>query len=475
MRDNIHSNILLINPPSEFKTPILPLGLASIAAFLKSKGIEVQVLDAWAENLSFEELKKRISQNKTGVVGIYIVSPRYSEGKATIELVRQLLPDSLIIAGGPHPSAVPKETLNEIAQLDVCAIGEGEITMYELIKAFYDKSDLSMINGIAFKNKDTGEIFFTKPREFIKNLDELPFPARELFPLSKYKTHPPYGRKNPYFSIMTSRGCPFQCTFCSKDVFKDNFRTLSPKRVCDELEELISKYGAKEIHFYDDDFTINIKRAEEICDEIMRRDIRIRWSCTTRVDLVNETLLKKMKKSGCWLIAYGVESGNQEILDRINKGYTIEKVISSFALTKKAGILTLGYFMVGLPGETKETIQETLDLAKKISPDFSSWGILVVYPGSRLFKMIKAGGYKGKLRALDEKGNLAGTFFGKGNYLLFEDNLSFEELRNAVKRANKEFYLRPRYVLQSLKNIRSLSDLSYYFRGGIEVIKSAIS
>jgi radical SAM superfamily enzyme YgiQ (UPF0313 family) len=472
---NNQPKVLLINPPSEFKTPLLPLGLAYIAAFLKTKGIEVSVIDAWAEQMSFEKLKERLSQKQADIVGIYIVSPRYNEGKMTIELCRKVFPKAMIAAGGPHPSAVPDEMLKENHGLDICVIGEGEITMYELAENLKNKSDLSTIDGIAFRNKQNNEIVRTRPRDFIKNLDELPFPARELFPLEKYKTHPPYGRKNPYFSIMTIRGCPFQCAYCSKDVFKDNFRFASPKRVCDELEELISKYNAKEIHFYDDDFTINMERAGQICDEILKRGIKIRWSCTTRVDLVNEALLKKMKQAGCWMIAYGVESGNQKILDAINKGYTVEKVVESFALTKKIGILTLGYFMVGLPGETKETVQETLALAKKISPDFSSWGILVVYPGSRLFKFIKEGKYKGRLRTLDENGNLAGTFFGKGNYLLFEDNLTLKELREAVKRANIELYLRPKYIFQSLKNIRSFSDIVYYFNGGIAVIKAAIS
>lgn len=474
--ENKALKVLLINPPSEFKTPMLPLGLASIAAYLKSKGIsDIKVVDAWAEQMDFEKLEERITKIGADIIGIYIVSPRYNEGKATIELCRKVFPKSMIVAGGPHPSAVPLETLKEIPQLDVCILGEGEITMYELSKASREKMDLSTIDGIAFRDSGSGEIKITKPREFIKDLDSLPFPARELFPLEKYKTHPPYGRKNPYFSVMTSRGCPFQCAYCSKDVFKDNFRFASPKRVCDELEELISKYNAKEIHFYDDDFTINMERAGQICDEILRRGIKIRWSCTTRVDLVNERLLRKMKQAGCWLIAYGVESGSQEILNGINKGYTVEKVISSFAITKKIGILTLGYFMVGLPGETKETIQQTLELAKKISPDFSSWGILVVYPGSRLFKFIQQGKYQGTLKTMDEGGNLAGTFFGKGKYLLFEGNLTLEELREAVKRANWELYLRPKYIFQSLKNIRSFSDFSYYFTGGIELIKALIS
>ncbi len=469
MSNGVKNKILLVSPPGEFK-PVLPLGLASIAAYLKDKNkdVEITIIDAWAENLEFKELENRVSQTQADIIGVYMVSPFYDKGKSTIEVCRKALPNSLIIAGGPHPSALPAETLKDIPQLDICAIGEGEITMHELVGS----APLSTIDGIVYREGQ--EIKTNKLREFIKNLDELPLPARELFPISKYKTHPPYGRKNPYFSIITSRGCPYQCAFCSKDVFKYNYRAFSPKRVCDELEELISKYGAREVHFYDDDFTLDMQRAEEICDEILKRGIKILWSCTTRVDLVNENLLRKMKQAGCWLISYGVESGNQKILDAINKGFTVEQTISAFKITKKVGLLTLGFFMVGLPSETKKTIQNTLDLAKKIRPDFVSWGILIAYPGSHLFKLTQAGKYPGRLRTLNNGENLAGTYFGKGNYTVFEDNLTFEELRTIVKKANRAFYLRPQYILQTLTRIRSFSDLSYYLKGGIEVIRSAM-
>lgn len=467
------SKILLIAPPSEFKTPILPLGLAYIASFLMERNIDVSVIDAWAEELSFEQLEERVKQSKADIIGVYMLSPRYEQAKKTIEICRKSLPNSLILAGGPHPSAAPEETLKDIKELDICVVGEGELIILDIARVFEKKDNYFNIKGIAYRK---GKEIVINPRyDYIKNLDSLPFPARDLFPLEKYKTHPPYGRNNPYFSVMTSRGCPFQCAYCSKDVFLNNFRAVSSKRVADEIEMLISKYGAKEIHFYDDDFTINMARAEEICDEILKRNIKISWSCTTRVDLVNEKLLEKMKKAGCWLISYGVESGNQKILDSINKGIKIEKIIDTFKTTKKAGILTLGYFMVGLPGDTEETIKDTFELAKKIKADFMSWGILVVYPGSSLFKMIKAGKYQGKLRDLEEGKNLAGTFFGKGKYLVFENNLAVDRLRQIVKTANTYFYLRPQFIIQSLGNIKSFSDFKYYLRGGIEVIKSAIS
>jgi len=313
------TKVLLINPNSKFKTPVLQLGLVYLASYLKKHQVKVSVIDAWAENLSSEELKERVDQIQADLIGLYMLSPLYEEAKTVIKICRQNFPDKLIVAGGPHPSAMPVSTLEEIPELDICVVGEGENTLLELIKAVEKDSGFSKIKGVVFRSK-AQKIITTKPRGYIKNLDNLPFPALELFPLEKYKTHPPYGRYNPYFPMVTSRGCPFQCAYCPKEVFKNNYRAHSSQRVCDEIQGLIAKYGVREIHFYDDDFTLDMKRAEEICDEIIKRKLNFTWSCTTRVDLINENLLKKMKGAGCWLISYGAESGSQKILDSIKKG-----------------------------------------------------------------------------------------------------------------------------------------------------------
>jgi len=459
--------ILLINPPNESRAFSMPMGLASIAAYLKSKNknIDISAIDAWAEKLEPAELANRISRTAADIIGIYMVSPRYDQAKSTIEICRKALPNSIIIAGGPHPSALPAETLKKIPELDICAIGEGELTMQELVKS----QPIETINGIAYR--DGKEIKLTSPRDFIKNLDDLPFPARDLFPLQKYKPSAPHGRKMPFFIMNTSRGCPFQCAYCSKDVFKNMYRAVSPKRVADEIEELISKYRAKEIFFSDDDFSMNMERAEGICDEIIKRGIKIRWSTSTRVDQVTEQLLSKMYRAGCRFICYGVESGNQKVLDTISKGYKTEEAISAFKMTREAKIATVCNFIIGLPGETKKTIQDTLDLMKKIKPNFISGSILSIFPGSRLFKLILDGKYPGKLRTLESSGRV---FLGKGNYTVLEDNLTYEEMKEELQRVKQEFFLRPQYFWQALTDIRSLDDLKYYLQAGLEVIQSAI-
>ena len=472
MKNNNYKKILLINPPNEFEAPTLPLGLASLAAYLRVNGFdEIFVIDAWVEKIDAEELAKRISQSQADFVGIYMISPCYSAAKKTIEIVRATLPESVIIVGGPHPSAVPAETLKEIPELDFCVIGEGEITTIELIRSLQNNSPLSTVDGIAYRGENHKTVI-TQPRTFIKDLDILPFPARDLFPVEKYDSPPPpLGKKKPHLTLMTSRGCPFHCAYCSKDVYGDTYRGRSPKKVCDEIEILINKYDAKEIQFYDDDFTMDMKRAEEICDEILKRGIKISWTCLTRVNLVNENLLKKMKQAGCWLIQYGVESGNQKILNTINKGIVIDQIVSAFAMTKKAKLLTSAFFLLGLPGETKNTIQDTMDLIKRLKPDFVGFGILIVYPGSRFFKLVHEGKYTGKSRTLTKEQNLKGTFFGQGNFTIFEDNLSFEEMKEISKKAQIKFYLRPRFIWQCLKSIRSFSELFYYLKAATKVIK----
>lgn len=459
--------ILLINPPADSRAPSMPLGLAFIAGYLKNKekDIEISVIDAWAENIGFEELERRASLSKADIVGIYMVSPRYRRAKLAIEASKRALPNSIIVAGGPHPSALPAETLQDIPQLNISVIGEGEVAMHEIVKGY----QLSAIRGIAFR--EGNEIKLTPPREFIKNLDELPFPARELFPIEKYRALPPFGRRTPYLNMNTSRGCPYQCAFCSKSIFKDFYRAMSPKRVVDEMEEMVLRYGVKEIFITDDDFTLDMKRAEGICDEIIKRRLKVIWSTSTRADQLSEPLLKKMKKAGCWFIIFGVESGNQKILDTISKGIKIEKTIWAFEAVRRAGIAPACSFIAGLPGETKETIQDTANLIKRIKPAIISGGVLVVYPGSRLSVLIKEGKYQGKLRILTEDESQGRVFLGKGNNTVFEDNLTYEEMLSAIRKIEHDFYFRPQYIFQCIKNIKSFSDFKYYLASGLAVIK----
>ena len=463
--------VLLINPPSDAGNPILPLGLASIAAVLEKAGVVVKVIDAWAEGLNFEQLKERIASLEPNIIGVTMMSPTLISAMKTVDVAKSSAPQATVIVGGPHSSALPQECLEDNPNIDVVVIGEGEYTMLELVETLSNGGDLGNVEGIVYMQN--GSVTFTNPRSPVGDLDSLPLPARHLFPLDKYKTHPPYGRKNPYANMITSRGCPFHCAYCSKAVFGRKLRMQSPQEVVDEIEYLIKEYRVKEIHFYDDDFTLDMKRAKLICEEILRRDIKIIWSCTTRVDLVSKELLQLMKKAGCWLISYGVESGCQEILDRIEKGTKVEEIKDAFQWTKEAGIRTLGYFMVGLPGETGETMQETIDLCFELNPDFIAWTMLIIFPGSSLYKSMEQGEFEDKklYRYSSLQHTLTDIPFENGIFARFEENLTEQEIQATIRRVYRAFYLRPGYLVKRLFLIRSPLEFIHYLKGGVQVIK----
>jgi anaerobic magnesium-protoporphyrin IX monomethyl ester cyclase len=465
--------ILLINPYSGNDNPLLPLGLAYIAAFLEKNNFKVDVLDADALKMPEEEMEKYLLSlpEEPAIVGVTMMTAGFYAGKKTIETVKRVLPKSIIITGGNHVSALPEETLKEISELDFAVKGEGEITMLELVKALENKGDFKNIKGIYYR--ENGQIIATSPRELITDLDSLPLPAREKFPLDKYKTHPPYGLKNPYMHMITSRGCPYGCAYCSKSVFGRILRMRSAINVVDEIEELIEKYGIKEIKFYDDDFTLDMKRAEAICDEILKRKITIPWSCATRVDLVSEPLLKKMKQAGCWLIAYGVESGCQDLIDLIGKGIKLEQVINAFSWTARARIKTLAYFMVGLPGETVESIKKTIEFAKKIKPDFVSWSLTTIFPATPLKEIVRER-VKSNGRIVHYTSNPKDMYrlnWDQEPLFIYEENISIPELKKYVTRAYIEFYLRPKYIFSQLLKIRSAAEFIYYFRAFLNMLK----
>jgi len=465
--------VLLINPPSTATNPVLPLGLAYLAATLEAYQMPVDVIDAWAEGYSFEELGTEVAKRAPDIVGITMMSPIYASAMRSVDIVRKYS-DAKIVVGGPHPSALPEQCLEDNPNIDFVIIGEGEKPLVELVAALSESGKhLSAISGLAYR--DNRGIINTGHAERVSNLDDLPFPARHLFPLKKYKTHPPYGKRNPYMTLITSRGCPYHCAYCSKSVYGQKYQAMSPERVIVEIKHIIQEYSTKEIHFYDDDFTINMKRAEKICDLLIEEKINISWSCTTRVDLINESLLKKMKKAGCWLISYGVETADPDILEKIRKGYTIKDVKNAFSLTKKAGIRTVGYFMLGLPGETRGSFEKTLDFSLKLNPDFVSWGVTALFPGSSLYTSAKKGEL-GKIntdydRSLTQSWHATGSPFGDGRTIILEESFSRKQLEEWAQKANRKFYFRLFYLLGFLFKIRSFYEFVHYLKGGLRVIK----
>ncbi len=373
---------LLVNtpyPPSEL--PTIPMGLAYIAGVLEKEGIEVQVQDFLVTKYSKEKLRRKINDYAPEIVGITSVTMNYPIASEILKDCKEIDENIVTVIGGPHVSFWAQETLREAPWIDVVVRGEGEYTMLGIATG----ENLEDIDGIAFRKNN--DILITKPRQWIENLNELPLPARHLFPLSRYRA------LSADCGLITSRGCPFNCIFCvgHKMVGKEA-RFRNPKLVVDEAEEILNA-RFETINVVDDLLTINHKHLYAFCDEIMARNLKFKWTAFSRVDTVNAELLSRMKEAGCFFICYGVESGSQRILDIVRKKITLEKTKEAIKLSKEAGIKSLASFIIGLPGETKETLQQTVNFAKELDT-YYGFHLLTPFPGTEVREKAKEYGLR---------------------------------------------------------------------------------
>jgi len=367
---------LLINPPYPLsEIPTIPMGLAYIAAVLERAGKEVQILDLLVSRYSREKIRDKIADYQPDIIGISAVTMNYPIATSILQYCKMVNKNITTVIGGPHVTFCPVETLNEAPWIDIVVRGEGEQTMLDIAS----RKKLDDIDGIAFRSDG---IKLTSERRFIQNLDELPLPARHLFPLAKYQA------LHGHCSLITGRGCPFHCIFCAGPRMggrKPRFR--NPKLVVDEMEQVLA-YGFKEINVQDDLLTVNHRHLRTICDEIITRGLKFNWSAFSRVDTVNPEILRKMKDAGCTWISYGVESGNQQILDKVEKKITLEKIRYGVKLAKEAGINVLSSFILGLPGETRETLEETVNFAEELETLYG-FHVLAPCPGTKVREKAK--------------------------------------------------------------------------------------
>jgi radical SAM superfamily enzyme YgiQ (UPF0313 family) len=388
------------------------------------------------------------------------MTPTINSALSVVEKVKQWDSNITVVLGGAHATILPEETLKSVSEIDVIVRGEGEQTMLEFIKVLdEDPNSIKQVLGICCREE--GGVRSNPLRPPILDLDTLPFPAFHLLPMGKYRLHPPFGRRTPVMPIITSRGCPYNCIFCSKAVFGKKYRSNSPAYIVNEIQFLKERFGVKEIKLYDDVFTLDRKRVIAICTQLKDYGIDIPWSCETRVNLVNSELLRVMKDAGCYMIEYGVESGNQRVLDGLKKGITLEQTIKAFKLTHEAGIETVGYFMIGSPQETSETIQETVEFAKKLDPDFVQFSITTPYPATELYSLaVEEERVPEKWDEYVYHGPMSLGTQGFGT-----ETLSREELRKWNKKAYTSFYFRWHYVWKKLRNMTSISDLKTNISG----------
>jgi anaerobic magnesium-protoporphyrin IX monomethyl ester cyclase len=411
---------------SIFRLP--PLGLGYIVSYLRRHNISANLVDCTF--LSEKEALNKIRESKPEIIGIYSM---FSMKHPALRMTKRLKGTcDLLVAGGPLPTLCPEDFLEDF---DVVAVGEGEETMRELVDAVENGHSLSTVNGIVYKGqKSDCDVVSTLPRELIEDLDTLPFPARDNFDNEAYKRH--YFKKSGYTitSLITSRGCPFHCDFCSRAVFGNKFRTRSPENIVDEMET-VDKLDYDRIWFSDDCFTLNRKRLLSICDEIIRRRLEIDWECLSRVDSVDEETAVKMKEAGCVRVFFGLESGNDSILALMNKQTSVIQGKRAVLTFKGAGIEVGAFFIVGYPGETDRTVLDTLRFASSLPLDYLSFTMPYPIPGTPLYERLRD---KMKCDDLEQPKHLSFT----EQKLIYQSSFSEAKLKFAILKGTAQFKVR---------------------------------
>ena len=482
-------DILFINPPSsiserygkedmgEVGGDLIPLGMASLAAYIREKGFGVGVLDCPTLKIDNKKVYEIIVKKDPAIIGFSTTTYSLSRAIELAKEVREKLPNKLTVIGGSHANVAGIETAGDYDVFDIVAYGlDGEYIAHDIVKKFKEKqysrkefiSDYKMlenIKGIIYKKNN--KIFKNQPRENISNLDDLPLPARDLFPMERYIPLPNQYKKLPLTNMVVIRGCPYFCSFC--DQAGTGARRRSPQKVIEEIKDCVEKYGIKEISFWDDTMSYHKKWMREFLELLIKENLDLVWSCYAAVNTVDKEILQLMYKAGCWNIFYGYETAIEELAENIqtnrkNKNFERMKKVAKW--TKEVGIEVRGSFLIGLPGETPELAKQTIQNAIELDPDYAQFTLVCPYPGTKLAKEIEAGKW-GKFitKDLEEYQCWNVTWLPEGYK-------NPKELKDMERYAFRKFYLRPSYILKRILKIRTFEDIKRYFKGGTALIKS---
>lgn len=456
--------VLFVNPPqtaSKYKFMGViapPLGIAYMAGVLQENNIDVEILDASAEDMDFKDVEKELLKRKPDLVALTALTPTIGRALETAQVVKETLPDSIVVMGGYHPTFNFIETLED-ENVDIVIRGEGEYIMLNLVQALENQSSLHDVKGIVFEDKNSKEIVVNPEAPLIQDLDELPFPALNLLPMKRYRL---LDMDTHMTTMITTRGCPMQCSFCSSAAMHGKkIRERSVENIVDEIEYLKTNYDIDTIAFMDDTFTLKKRKVMAICDEILKRNIEIMWGCTSRVDTLDEKLLKKMKEAGCITIFIGVESADQQQLDNMCKNTTIAKIENAFKIAHKLKIRTIASVALGMPGDTKEIMNKTVKFVHKLKPNYAIYSLATPYPGTRFYK------------EAFEKNLIKIKDWSKYTLItpiLETIDCSLNDMRKIQAKAFMKFYLRPHYIIRQF-----LQDGPYLLKTIFGVIKTALS
>lgn len=464
---------LLINPPFKFergfyygqRTVDVPLGLIALAAYVRENDFSVELLDC---NYYFQDTDKEFEDwfvenylkkyDEIKVIGFTTTTPTINVTYRLSQVCKDLYPNSKIVLGGSHASFVPDEALSR-SFVDCVVMGEGEETLVEIL----NEKPFEEINGLAYCKKEVlekNEFVRNKPRTRLKALDELPMPAYDLVDMQSYRPIIGNFKRLPAMMLISSRGCPWSCSFCRRTVGK-MWTYRSPKSLYDEFKYLHETHGIKDIAIMDDVFTVNKKRVLEFCELLIQNPMDVQWQCFARIDIVDEEMLDKMAEAGCWGIMYGIENFDQKILEDIQKGINIDHVFNVMKWTQKSGLESRICMIVGNEGDTEEIVDMNIDLLKKLEPDLISVAILTPFPGNDIFN-----------KALREDKILSydwDLYFGS-TPLVKIDTLNSEDVIRLFRKMTFSFYLRPYYIIKRIRKMKSWREIKYNMVGGIGIL-----
>jgi len=444
----------------------IPLGIGYLAGVLEKAGHEAHIFDFQLRDSTEKQLISKIIGEDFGLFGISAVTSAARQAYDTARLLKKYRSAVPVALGGPHASAVRENVFDECGHIDFLAFGEGEGAIIDIVNAILNKSELRKIEGIAYK--DNGKVITTGRRAYIKDLDSIPLPAYHLFDVDRYKYSPFPGQffKLPMLNVITSRGCPFKCVFCDRASMGEAFRARSAENIIAEIELLMKRYGIREIRLHDDNFMVDRKRVRQFCELILEKKLDIVWRCAARVDLVDRETLSLMRKAGFVSISFGIESGSERILKNIKKGITKEQVRIALGICKEYGIETKGFFMMNLPGETIEDVEETIRFSRELPLDWASYQIAFPIPNTELREMVVKNNYMiDSLKWYNWDTQMSNSVYYE------QPGLPSAYLRKAMKQAWLGFYLRPRIIFNFLERVRDLRTFKSYLKGLVTLFK----
>lgn len=456
--------VLLVNPPHSFSRAnplggaglrLPPLGLLGLAAYLRREmpGTGIKVLDCAGSGMTLEELRREAAAFGPQLAGVSVYTGTFTASAAAASVIRKACPSCWLMAGGPHASARPADCLRDF---DGAAVGEGETVLLGAARALAAKASPAGVPGLATPGRPE------PPRPAPLDADSLPFPARDLVDLSIYRPALFGYRRLPALSMVTSRGCPYRCGFCSKSVFGSTYRAQSPERVLAEMKDAAARFGAREITFQDDTFTADRGRVMGLCSLLKEARLDLTWSCMTRVDLVDPELLAAMKEAGCFSVAFGIDGGSDGACGLMRKGFDTARAAAAAAAARAAGIETRGYYILGYPGETAATLEASFGRIKAIGTDHVFFAFAHPFFGTDLYREARE---KGLLEVSDEELLDA---HDNAEPLVKVPGMTKEGLLRFCRRAYLRYYLRPASLLRRLSSPRAVADslkaLAYFVR-----------